>query len=156
MSYEDEPLDYQGWDIRKQDEVPAKLRIPAIFLIIVGVLNVLGAFYFIVDGTILIASPQMSMQGYKTLNMPQPTQQQLVVYGIFYILLGILGVIASALTIIGGARMVVAKNYGLAMVASVIAIIPGISCLGCCGIGEGIGIWALIVLVMPDVKAVFQ
>jgi len=25
MSYEDEPMDDRGWDIRKHDEVPAKL-----------------------------------------------------------------------------------------------------------------------------------
>jgi hypothetical protein len=159
-SYEDQPMDYRGWDVRRQDEVPAKLKIPAIFLIIVGVLNVLGALYFIVDGVFVISNPQFAMQSMNQFKFaqqqPPPTQQQLTAYGFGYLICGILGLVASALTIVGGARMVVAKSYALAMIGSVLAIIPCISCTGCCGLGEGIGIWALIVLVMPDVKAVFQ
>jgi hypothetical protein len=113
-----------------------------------------------VDGVFVISNPQFAMQWSNQFKFaqqqPPPTQQQMTVYGVAYIFSGLLGLVASALTIVGGARMVVAKSYGLAVLGSVLAMIPCISCTGRCGIGEGIGIWALIVLMSPDVKAVFQ
>jgi hypothetical protein len=157
MSYDDDPLDFRDadYDFRRPREVPAKLRIPAIFLIIVGVLNVFGGIYLVIDGVFVMMNPQINIQLPANLG-PQPTPQQMATYGMGYLILGILGIIAAAVTIFGGARMVVAKSYGLAVTASVLAAIPGLSCMGCCGIGEGIGIWSLIILVSPDVKAVFS
>ena len=48
------------------------------------------------------------------------------------------------------------RAYGLAVAASVITAIPCISCSACCGLGEGIGIWALVVLLNNDVRAAFR
>jgi hypothetical protein len=31
-----------------------------------------------------------------------------------------------------------------------------LTCTGCCGLGQGIGIWALVVLLKPEVKALFR
>jgi len=45
------------------------------------------------------------------------------------------------------------RNWTLAMVASILAMVP---CIGaCCLIGIPIGIWSLVVLMKPEVKAAF-
>jgi len=60
----------------------------------------------------------------------------------------------SALIGFGGLRMIKLKNYGLCIAASVIALVP---CLfPCCCLGLPAGIWALIVLSRPEVKAAFE
>ena len=63
--------------------------------------------------------------------------------------------ITALLNIIGGIQMLRLRSYGLALFASILAAIPCISCSACCGLGEGIGIWALVVLLNPEVRAAF-
>ena len=46
------------------------------------------------------------------------------------------------------------KQWNIAVVASVLAMVPCIS--PCCIIGLPIGIWALVVLMRPDVKDAFS
>lgn len=68
-----------------------------------------------------------------------------------------LGMIAvGALIVFGGVQMLNQKMYGLAMTSAILCILPCVTCLGCCGVGEGIGIWALIVLMNEDVKRAFN
>ena len=62
----------------------------------------------------------------------------------------------GGLIIFGGIQMLKQRTYGLAMTASILTMLPCITCLGCCGVGEGIGIWALIVLMRDDVKRSFR
>lgn len=73
-----------------------------------------------------------------------------------YIQAGIFGVVSftlNLLVVVGGFRMQSFSGRTLAIVGAVCAIIPINSC--CC-IGIPVGIWALIVLMNPDVKAVFD
>lgn len=70
--------------------------------------------------------------------------------GIFTNLLG-LGL--NGFIIFGALKMKNLENFGLAMAASIVALIP---CFGtCCCIGIPVGIWSLIVLNKPEVKAAF-
>jgi hypothetical protein len=46
------------------------------------------------------------------------------------------------------------QSYGLAMTASIVAMIPCIS--PCCILGLPFGIWALVILNRPEVKAAFR
>ncbi len=62
----------------------------------------------------------------------------------------------AGLIIFGGIQMLNRRTYGLAMAASILAMLPCLTCLGCCGVGEGIGIWALVVLSQDDVKRSFR
>ena len=55
-----------------------------------------------------------------------------------------------------GIRMLSLKNYGLVILASILAALPGVSCSGCCGLGLIVGIWAIVVLINPDIRASFQ
>src|SRR5205807_657149 len=69
---------------------------------------------------------------------------------------GGVGLVASLIIILGGLRMRALRSYGLAVTGSVLALLPCVTCTGCCGLGQGIGIWALVVLLKPEVKALFR
>ena len=67
---------------------------------------------------------------------------------------GVIGLIMSVVVFMGASKMKNAESYGFAMAAAIIAMIP---CLGpCCLLGLPFGIWALVVLMKPEVKAAFQ
>ncbi|HVX85494.1 MAG TPA: hypothetical protein VH253_11990 [Phycisphaerae bacterium] len=53
----------------------------------------------------------------------------------------------------GGFKMRNLQNYGLAMTAAVLALLP---CSSCCCITLPFGIWAIVVLMKPEVKAAFR
>jgi hypothetical protein len=64
--------------------------------------------------------------------------------------------IVALLVILGAARMLVLKSYGLSLFAAILTAIPCISPSACCLLGEGVGIWAVIVLLNPDVRSAFR
>ncbi len=59
----------------------------------------------------------------------------------------------SAVILLGGLKMLKLRNYGLCVAAAVIALVPCLS--PCCCLGLPIGIWALVVLLKPEVKSAF-
>ena len=65
-----------------------------------------------------------------------------------------IGILVAALIIYAALKMKELSQYGLCMAASILAMIPCIS--PCCIIGLPIGIWCLIVLTKPEVKAAFH
>jgi hypothetical protein len=80
-------------------------------------------------------------------------------FGFFPFMNGIMGILQSCFSLIiggvvafGGFKMMKLQNYNLAMAAAVLALIP---CSVCCLIGLPAGIWALIILMKPEVKAAF-
>jgi hypothetical protein len=62
--------------------------------------------------------------------------------------------IMAIVTIVGSIQMLRRKTWGLALTACILAMIHIGSC--CCVLGLPIGIWALILLVNPDVKDSFS
>lgn len=139
-----------------------KTNLPGIFLIVVGAVNILGALYFLVDGILLIAAPEqmgkLMMDMYKSMgvtNVPKEAVSNMRTTGVMYAGLGLVSLVGCGVTILAGLRMRSLRSYGLAMTGSIIAAIPCISCLGCCGIGEAIGIWAIVVLLNEQVKQSF-
>lgn len=64
------------------------------------------------------------------------------------------GILVAAFIIYAALKMKDLTQYGLAMAASILAMIPCIS--PCCLIGLPIGIWCLVVLTRPEVKAAFH
>ncbi|MDB6020507.1 MAG: hypothetical protein JWQ04_364 [Pedosphaera sp.] len=76
---------------------------------------------------------------------------------------GVVGVVFSLINlgvaifiIFAALKMKNLENHAMAMVASILAIVPCITPCPCCCIGIPIGIWALIVLNKPEVKAYFN
>jgi hypothetical protein len=64
------------------------------------------------------------------------------------------GMLVSFVILFGGIKMRKLENHGLAMTASILAMIPCIS--PCCLIGLPVGIWALVILSKPEVKLSFH
>jgi hypothetical protein len=142
-----------------------KTNIPAILLIIVGILNLLLAAWVLHDAILVSrmdaaeyqATIDLSMDAMKKAfpNAEMPEIKQEAMATVYYIWGG--GAVLFALVILlGGVRMFALKSYGLAVTAAVLACLPICSCTGCCGFGEVAGIWAFIVLMNPDVRAAFR
>ncbi len=69
------------------------------------------------------------------------------------IVFAIIGLAISGFIIWAALQMKQLRNWNMAVAASIVAMIP---CIGpCCIIGLPIGIWAIIVLMKPEVKAAF-
>lgn len=66
----------------------------------------------------------------------------------------LIAVCVAAFIIYAALKMRELSQWGLAVAASVLAMIPCIS--PCCIIGLPIGIWSLIVLTKPDIRATFH
>jgi hypothetical protein len=74
--------------------------------------------------------------------------------GVVGITICIVGVVLSVLVLYGALQMKKLHSYGWAMTASILALVPCTS--PCCLVGVPIGIWALVVLLKPEVKAAFK
>jgi hypothetical protein len=72
----------------------------------------------------------------------------------FWTASSLVGVMIAVFLIYASTKMREASSWGLCMAASILAMIPCIS--PCCLIGLPIGIWCLVVLTKPEIKAAFQ
>jgi uncharacterized ion transporter superfamily protein YfcC len=146
-----------------------KVTLPAIFLIIIAVLNLLPGGYFVVNGIFVntLSDEQMEKQlkAQNQLSKAQLDELQQKGYTIsdikriaVYLCLGLGGaaLVAALVMIVGGIRMLQMKSYGLAVFASVLAAVPCLSGLACCGMGEIVGIWSIVVLLQNDVRSAFR
>jgi hypothetical protein len=122
---------------------------PAIGLIVTAALGFLATIIG-VAWNILGAGMGMNQPGM------DPEMQRFVTMfsGTMGVISGILGFVVSGLILFGALKMKKCQSYGWAMTASILAVIPCVS--PCCLVGIPIGIWALIVLSKPEVKAQFH
>jgi hypothetical protein len=81
-------------------------------------------------------------------------QTGMMAQGIGAVIGAIVGLGCDSLVIVGALKMKKLESYGLAMAASIIAMLPCLSC-GCL-LGLPIGIWSLVVLNKPEVKSAFR
>jgi len=119
---------------------------PAIGLIVVAILGALAQ----------IASLIMHVAGASMLaNSRMPSNAWANMFsGTIGVVAGIIGIVVSVVILFGAVKMKKLESYGLAMAASIIAMIPCVS--PCCLLGLPIGIWALVVLMKPEVKSAFH
>jgi hypothetical protein len=121
---------------------------PAIGLIVTAVLGFL----------VQVASLIMNLAGASIMSMQHGGGPQApwaaMFSGTFAIVTSLIGIIVSGVVLVAALKMKKLENYGLAMAGSIIAAIPCIS--PCCLIGLPIGIWAIVVLMKPEVKNSFH
>jgi len=160
---EEEPREYLP------QPVPSTGRelLPGIFLIIVGVVNLLLAAGGIYVSVAFNQIPHAELQKAYS-DLPQDQRDAMKQIGIngpedlrnFYVRFGlILGVIwgvAALPTLLGGILTCARRARGLAIFGAIVAMLPVASPSCCLLIGLGVGIWALVVLLSPDVKASFR
>jgi hypothetical protein len=154
VEHTEQPPPPMGTPTQPPGPNPAEaVKLPAIFLIIVGGIGVLAALVGIVQAAAGTSQAQMQ-QLLSDPNLPPALRsvmggaQGVGIIGNIFMLL------AGGLQIFGGVKMMQLRSFGLAMAASIVALIP---CWGsCCCIGIPVGIWALIVLNKPEVKTAFR
>jgi hypothetical protein len=125
-----------------------KVIAPAIALIIVGCLGFIASIYGVVNA--IVSDPPPVAPGApewaKAFAEGSVGTSAAIIQSIFLII--------NIVIIFGGIRMFRFQGWGVCLASSVLAIVNFGTC--CCVIGAPIGIWALIVLNMPDVKQAFN
>jgi hypothetical protein len=147
-------------------EARQRVQLPAMALIIVGVINLLLGLGMAFAGYRIGELPpeqlerQMEQQYAK--QWADAKKQGYTINDILNIYRngglggGGVALVCALLTIAAGIRMFNLKSYGLAVLASVVMAVPCISPSACCCLGEVIGIWSLVVLLQTDVRAAFR
>ncbi|SRR6266540_4509823 len=122
---------------------------PAVYLIVVSGLSVaLCALYLILH---LVGSTFARPQSTGNPEVDRVLELFSGGLGVAYYLLGIA---INGFIILGSCRMLKLRNYGLCMAAGIAALVPCVTL--CCCLGLPGGIWALVVLSRPEVKAAFE
>jgi hypothetical protein len=120
---------------------------PALGLLITGILGGFFAFLGLLANMLGFGLGSM-MAGSAEEEMMQ------WISGGFGIASSALGLLVAGFLIYASLEMKKLSQWGLAIAASVVAMVPCVS--PCCIVGLPIGIWSLIVLQKPDVKAAFR
>ena len=120
---------------------------PAIGLIVTAILGALVQMVSLIR--LLLVHNSMPV------NSQMPGQAWVAVLsGPIGVVMSIIAILMSVVILLGALKMKKLESYGLAMTASILAMIPCLS--PCCVIGLPIGIWALVVLSKPEVKSAFH
>jgi type IV secretory pathway protease TraF len=130
------------------NDVRRRLQSPAIGLIIVGALNALSALVLILGRLVSL------VKGPDKVITDEDRRLGYMVAIIFFPIVSLISIVASPIIIFGGIQMLGARRYSIALWAAMLALIPLTSV--CCIPGIPIGIWALIVLRHPEVRAAFE
>jgi hypothetical protein len=149
------------------DAAMQRTNVPGVLLIILGVLNLLGSGYFLVNGLFLLTPAGQAAQKAQVDQMDpeQKKQMQQLGWDMDKIMNGLgpgeiavagIGLLFAILTIASGARIRSLRGHGLAVLVSILVCIPCLSPAGCCLLGQVVGIWSLVVLLSPDVKNAFS
>jgi hypothetical protein len=84
-----------------------------------------------------------------------PEQVAHLMAGTIGVIIGVLVLLIQAFIIWGAMQMRQLRSYGAAMAASILGMVPCFfPC--CCPLGLPFGIWALVVLLRPEVKTAFR
>ena len=128
-------------------DAASKVAGPAIGLIVVASLSLV----------LIVLNLIMTLSGANTLQMQnfggQSAELVKFMQGSGMIIGAILGFVIYGLILLGAIKMKKLESYRFAMTASILALLP---CSACCVVGLPFGIWALVVLNKPEVKAAFH
>lgn len=130
------------------NEIEGRLKAPAIGLIAVGTFNAISGLVLIFGTLLRLVRPQRIEFG------SEEERLGYLVSGVVLPLLGFITLALAPLIVYGAIQMLKARRYGMARLAAILSLIPVSSC--CFVLGIPIGIWALVVLHKPEVKAAFE
>jgi len=119
-----------------------RVKVPAILMMIFAGLS--AAYYALQVVLNLVGSAPIG-GGEAMKNVPT---------GVAGALLSLVFVAKDGFVVFGALKLMKLESRGLAMAAAVISVIP--LCSACCILGIPWGIWALVVMSNPEVKAAFR
>ena len=119
---------------------------PATFMMVLAILSIVVSLVFVVMNLFFGGVGLAAMDA-----GAEPEGVQLIMQGVGGVGGNICGIIISILILVGSIKMRKLQSYGLSMTACILSII----CCTCC-IGIGPGIWGIVVLCKPEVKAAFH
>ena len=131
-----------------RNDVSGLYKWPGLVILVVGVIHLLlGVFSVIAGDDFNRTMLEWLQQHDPDLDVSSfPTSRGLV--------FDALHLLIAVLTAAGGYMMMQGRSWGLALTAAILTMVP---CLGpCCGLFLPVGIWAVIVLMKPEVKRAFQ
>ncbi len=131
---------------------------PAIAMMVAAILGIVSNLGFLTYRLIILATLDKQMLAQQaTMRGGQANQgafQAGFAFGVTSVIVTtLLGALLCLIMLAGAVQMKKLKNYGLAMSASVIALLP---CNCCCLLCMSFGIWSLVVLNNPEVKDAFS
>lgn len=132
----------------------SQLKVPAVLILI---LAGIGAVFSVLGVFLKGAGLDWALNGGFPMDASVRTQlEQLRAAGIgaMDIFNSILGVGINVLVIVGALKMQRLQSWGLAMTSAILIMLPCSGC--CCLLGLPVGIWALVTLNKPEIKAAFR
>jgi hypothetical protein len=149
-------------DRRRRQEAHSVLIGPAICMIVLAVINLIGALGLLGGSGFLLSMSAQEFQEMMTEDDPHALDDVInngwtvdgfrKAYGYTVLGLGLVSGLATLILGAGGFAMLYHKLYGLAVAAAVTAILsPG----GFCVFGLGAGIWSLVALANPEERQSF-
>lgn len=129
---------------RSTPDAATLLQAPAVGILVTALLN--AAFWGLATvGNVLAYFFAHGSRG--------PNQEETLGHGLG-LLVTVFLVVLSLVLAYGAGRMKALKGYGLAVVTSVLILLPIVSI--CCPLGLPFGIWALVLLARRDVREAFR
>lgn len=127
-----------------------KLKVPSIGLLICGILSGFTGILTLVSGLIRL----IGLRGIEKLPTDEAERIGYLMgtfggYG-----LALISLIFAPIIVIGAIKMMKGKSRNIALASAIFSILPITSC--CFFISIIFGVWALVVLLQPDVKEFFQ
>jgi hypothetical protein len=119
---------------------------PAIGLIVTGVLGLLAGILSIGANALGLAAGRVEDYG-------DNAMFQFMMSGAFGILVAVISLGVSGFLLWAGLLMQKLEKFAVCRIASIVAMIP---CFACCLVGLPVGIWALVVMSKPEVRAAFK
>ena len=132
-----------------QPTAAEQVRLPATLLLVTGILGAVGqaiSLLFTLLGTgIDLASANLG-----------PSEEALAsaMSGTAAVVFAVVGLLTAAFIVYGSLKMKELESHSLSVAAAVVALIPCVS--PCCLLGLPVGIWSLVLLVKPEIKAAFR
>lgn len=142
--------------VANPEQAARSLKAPAIILIFFAVAGIVFSFSGLFLKPVIT---DMMIRMFEQFNLPQEARAKmeeardagLTPVDIFQV---VLGIATNIVMLIGALKMMKVQSWGLSLAAAILVMLPCSSC--CCLLGIPLGIWVIVLLNKPEVKAAFR
>lgn len=125
---------------------------PGLGLLIVGILGICLGLFGLLSSLLGFGAAHVQEMQDQGQQLPEWSKYLMGGGGALQIVFNVIFIAANAFVAFGGLQMQKLQSRSVCMIAAILAMIP---CSPCCLLGLPIGIWALIALNKPEVRAGF-